>query len=68
MRRTFALVTSVRCRSRHRLLCQKRWYVHAAQNGNARTDLAAIEKLHQEDIEATLSQDAKGLIDIWTED
>jgi uncharacterized protein (TIGR02246 family) len=31
-------------------------------------DLAAIEKLHQEDIEATLSQDPKGLIDLWTED
>jgi ketosteroid isomerase-like protein len=32
------------------------------------TDLAAIEKLHQEDIEATLSQDPRGLIDIWTVD
>jgi ketosteroid isomerase-like protein len=31
-------------------------------------DLAAIEKLHQEDIEVTLSQDPKGLIDVWTED
>jgi hypothetical protein len=31
-------------------------------------DLAAIEKLHQEDIAVTLSQDPKGLIDIWTED
>jgi hypothetical protein len=31
-------------------------------------DLAAIEKLHQEDIEARLSQDPKGLIDIWTQD
>jgi ketosteroid isomerase-like protein len=31
-------------------------------------DLAAIEKLHQKDIEVTLSQDPKGLIDIWTED
>jgi uncharacterized protein (TIGR02246 family) len=33
-----------------------------------KADLAAIEKLHQEDIEATLTQDPKGLIDIWTED
>jgi ketosteroid isomerase-like protein len=32
------------------------------------TGLAAIKKLHQEDIEATLSQDPKGLIDIWAED
>jgi uncharacterized protein (TIGR02246 family) len=31
-------------------------------------DLAAIEKLHQEDIEVTLSQDPKGLVDIFTED
>jgi hypothetical protein len=31
-------------------------------------DVAAIEKLHQEDIEATLTQDPKGLIDIWAED
>jgi ketosteroid isomerase-like protein len=31
-------------------------------------DLAAIEKLHQQDIEVTLSQDPKGLLDIWTED
>jgi uncharacterized protein (TIGR02246 family) len=32
------------------------------------TDLAAIEKLHRADIEATLTQDPKGLIEIWTED
>jgi ketosteroid isomerase-like protein len=31
-------------------------------------DLAAIEKLHKEDIEVTLAQDPKGLLDIWTED
>ena len=31
-------------------------------------DLAGIEKLHQKDIDVTLSQDPKGLIDIWTED
>jgi uncharacterized protein (TIGR02246 family) len=31
-------------------------------------DLAAIEKLHQEEIEVTLSQDPKGLVDIWAED
>jgi len=32
------------------------------------TDLAAIERLHQKDIEVTLPQDPKGLIDIFTED
>jgi ketosteroid isomerase-like protein len=31
-------------------------------------DLAAIEKAHQEDIEATLTQDPKRLIDEWAED
>ncbi|HKN76447.1 MAG TPA: DUF4440 domain-containing protein [Candidatus Acidoferrum sp.] len=31
-------------------------------------DMAAIEKLHQKDIEVTLSQDPKGLVDIWTDD
>ena len=30
-------------------------------------DLAAIEKLHQEDIKVTLSQDPKGLVDVWDE-
>ncbi len=37
------------------------------RRGTRAADLAAIEKLHQKDIEATLSQDPKGL-DIWTED
>ena len=32
------------------------------------TDLAAIEKAHQEDIEATLTQDPKRLINLWAED
>ncbi len=31
-------------------------------------DVAAIERLHQEDIAATLSQDPNLLIDVWTED
>jgi len=31
-------------------------------------DIAAIEKLHQEDIEVTLTQDPKGLMDLWAED
>lgn len=33
-----------------------------------RKNLAGIEKLHQKDIEVSLSQDPKGLLDIWTED
>ena len=33
-----------------------------------KVDLAAIEKAHQEDIEATLTQDPKKLIDLWAED
>lgn len=35
---------------------------------DTRADLAAIKKLEQEDIEVTLSQDPKGLIDVWAED
>ena len=31
-------------------------------------DLAAIEKLHQDEIKFTLSQDPKGLMDLWAED
>jgi uncharacterized protein (TIGR02246 family) len=31
-------------------------------------DLAAIERAHQEDIEATLTQDPKRLMDLWAED
>ena len=31
-------------------------------------DLTAIKKLEQEDIEVTLSQDPKGLVDVWGED
>src|SRR5271170_4397919 len=31
-------------------------------------DLAAIEKLHQEDISVTLTQDPKGLLDLWSQD
>ena len=33
-----------------------------------KVDLAAIEKVHEEDIEATLMQDPKGLMDLWAED
>jgi uncharacterized protein (TIGR02246 family) len=36
-------------------------YMHKA-------DLAAIEKVQQEEIEATLTQDPKRLIDLWAED
>jgi ketosteroid isomerase-like protein len=38
------------------------------QRGAHDADLAAIEKLHQEDIDATLTQDPKQLIDLWAED
>jgi uncharacterized protein (TIGR02246 family) len=33
-----------------------------------KADLAAIEKVQQEDVEATLTQDPKRLIDLWAED
>jgi ketosteroid isomerase-like protein len=31
-------------------------------------DIAAIEKLHRQDVEATLSQDLAALSDLWTDD
>ena len=43
----------------------------AASAGSDRgraADLAAIEKLHQQDIAATLSRDPVALTDLWTED
>jgi hypothetical protein len=50
------------------------YYARSTGNGtphrtNAHAaDIAAIQKLHQKDIEVTLSQDPKGLLDIFTED
>jgi uncharacterized protein (TIGR02246 family) len=38
------------------------------QRSTHAADLAAIEKAHHEDIQATLTQDPKGLIDLWAED
>jgi ketosteroid isomerase-like protein len=46
-------------RSAYKGMLQRRMYV---------ADLAAIEKLRQEDIEVTLSRDPKGLMDVWAED
>jgi uncharacterized protein (TIGR02246 family) len=39
-----------------------------SQRGTRDADLAAIEKLHQQDIAATLSRDPVGLTDLWTDD
>jgi hypothetical protein len=36
-------------------------YTHA-------TDLEAIEKLHQQDVEVTFAQDQQGLLEIWDQD
>lgn len=42
---------------------------HTVQRAEARAaDLAAIEKLHKADIEATLSQDTAMLTNLWSED
>jgi uncharacterized protein (TIGR02246 family) len=43
-------------------------YTDMLQRRTYAADLAAIEKLHQEDIKATLTQDPKGLMDLWAED
>jgi len=40
----------------------------AGSDGGRAADLAAIEKLHQQDIAATLSRDPVALTDSWTED
>jgi len=42
--------------------------IPAVGTGGSAVDLAAIEKLHQQDIAATLSRDAVALTDYWTED
>ena len=47
---------------------QHRWKTSMLQRRTHAADLAAIEKAHQEDIEATLTQDPKRLIDLWAED
>ena len=39
-----------------------------SQRGRAAADLAAIEKVHQQDIAATLSRDPVALTDLWTDD
>jgi uncharacterized protein (TIGR02246 family) len=40
----------------------------AGSDGEGQADLAAIEKLHKQDIAATLSRDPVALTDLWTED
>jgi uncharacterized protein (TIGR02246 family) len=40
----------------------------ARSDGGRAADLAAIEKLHQQDIAATLSRDPVALTDLWTDD
>ena len=49
------------------------WNVYAQKKQSTKADahaqdLAAIEKLHQQDIAATLSRDPVALTDLWTED
>ena len=40
----------------------------AGSDAGRQADLAGIEKLHQQDIAATLSRDAVALTDFWTDD
>jgi ketosteroid isomerase-like protein len=42
--------------------------VAADRDGSREADLAAIEKLHQQDIAATFSRDPVALTDYWTDD
>jgi uncharacterized protein (TIGR02246 family) len=41
---------------------------HAGQEAGRAADLAAIEKLRQQDISATVSRDPVALTDLWTDD
>ena len=40
----------------------------AASNRDRAADVAAIEKLHQQDVAATVSRDPVALTDLWTDD
>jgi len=40
----------------------------ASNRGDHAADRAAIEKLHQQDVAATLSRDPVALTDLWTDD
>ena len=40
----------------------------AISNGVSAADRAAIDKLHQQDIDVTLTQDPNGLMELWAED
>ena len=42
--------------------------VSVGRDASRASDLAAIEKLHQQDIAATLSRDPVALTDLWTDD
>ena len=42
--------------------------VSAGGDAGRAADLAAIEKLHQQDVAATVSRDAVALTDLWTDD
>jgi uncharacterized protein (TIGR02246 family) len=42
--------------------------VSAGRDAGRAADLAAIEKLHQQDIAATVSRDPVALTDLWTDD
>ena len=44
------------------------WRGHGDGHVASAADLAGIEKLHQEDIDVTLTQDPKGLTEIWAQD
>jgi uncharacterized protein (TIGR02246 family) len=48
--------------------CAHNPYTRMLQRRTHSADLAAIEKLHQQDIAVTLTQDSKGLLNIWSED
>jgi hypothetical protein len=69
MRRTFAFVTmAVLVGLAAGLIARNAGLGTLLRKDTHAADLAGIKKLEQEDIEVTLSQDPKGLVEVWAED
>ncbi len=68
MRRTFLIIIVVFVAGLGIGFFARSAYTDMLQRRRHAADMAAIARLHQEDIEVTLSQDPKGLMDVWSED
>jgi uncharacterized protein (TIGR02246 family) len=69
MRRTAVLVTIVFLMGLGVGYFARSFWMSRSNEGKVRaTDLAAIQKLHQADIDATMTQDLNALTTLWSED